>query len=261
MTSRRRGTLAAGIAVLLLGAACSSPQGTAPDNSLLGKGKDKAKQGQGRSRSNGANPKKGGPGQPGGPPAGATELAVPGPGVEAGGADGQSKTAVRIEGTGSAPTNASVLVTEVDPDAEKEGLTPAYPEIKSIRLEGLGDGGLRATMTFGGEIPDRMPDDKTYMVAGIGLSTEDDNGYAFGAQASDDGWKPYGGAEKTGGKYPGTFEIRGDQVVFTVPWSAIGGPRPFDWYGQASWFRSLAGTTSYSFDSVPNEGPAKYPAG
>ncbi|HEX2056924.1 MAG TPA: hypothetical protein VHI71_01010 [Actinomycetota bacterium] len=254
--------LAALAAALLTAAACSDPQGTQPENSLLGKSK------QERDNENrGGGSKKGG--QRGGkedggsaPVDAAPDIVVPSPGATGKpGLSGASKTETKRTATGTDPRNATVLITEPDPDAEKSGVAPEYADILSTKVEGLG-ANVRFTITFRGTLPQEMPDDKTYMVAGIGVTAPEGKkqGYAFGASADQSGWKAYGGG-KDGGEYPGELTISGDTVVFTLPWSALEGPRPFEWYAQGSWFRSLAGTTHYSLDALPNDGPAKYPAG
>jgi hypothetical protein len=262
--NRTRTRTAAVLLTLLLAAACSSPQGTEPaENSLLGKKKG--------GRTGAAAGKKGGGGQSNGSKEqGGTEpvpvgpggaAAVPSAGVpgKGGGLGGASKTETEVASRGEDPRTASVLVTEPDPDADKEGVAPEFADILSTRVEGAGPD-LRITITFRGRLPDRMPDDQTYMVAGFGLTgPKDSQGYAFGASADSKGWTAYGGG-KNGRKFPGEFSVSGDTVTFTIPWSAIEGPRPFDWYAQSSWFKSLAGTTHYSLDALPNDGPAKYPA-
>ncbi|MFN2587664.1 MAG: hypothetical protein ABR613_06070 [Actinomycetota bacterium] len=261
MTSRRCGA-AALLAATFLAGACSSPQGTERENSLLGKEEDR----KGRASGDGnAAGRKGGRGKQGlagvTPPPGAAVVA-PSPGGSAAPGSGAAKTETEVTSSGTAATSASVLVTEPDPDAEKSGLPPDFADILSTLVEGSPKS-FRVTITFRGELPERMPDDKTYMVAGVALAGDKrHDGYAFGAQADADGWTPYGGSKDGGAAgYPGTFSLQGAKLVFTVPWSAVGGPRPFEWYSQGTWFRSLAGTTHYSADNVPNEGPARYPAG
>jgi hypothetical protein len=262
-TNRRR--VAALALTLLVAAACSSPQGTEqPDNSLLGKKGDRG------AKAGGDAGKKGGA-QPGKPKAtGAAEPlpVTPAPGVDVpasadkgGGLNGASKTETEVTSSGQDPATASVLVTEPDPDADKSGVAPGFADILSTRVEGVGPN-LKITIVFRGDVPQKMPDDKTYMVAGFGLTAPkgQQNGYAFGASADHTGWTPYGGNEK-GGKFDGQFSLSGDTMVFTMPWSVVKGPRAFEWYAQTSWFRSLAGTTHYSLDALPNEGPARYPAG
>ena len=263
-TSRNRVRVATLAVTLVVAAACSSPQGTEqPQNSLLGKdGK------QGSDRNRGAEKGKGGrkqggqkvPGGRTGVPSAPPAVAVPTPGEDGKGLSGASRTETEVASSGQDPRTASVLVTEPDPDADKSGIAPDFPDILSTLVEGAGPN-LRVTIVFHGDVPDKMPDDKTYMVAGFGLTPEKKSqGYAFGASADDKGWTAYGGSD-TGGEFEGDFSISGDTVVFTVPWSIMGGPQAFKWYSQASWFKSLAGTTHYSLDALPNEGPARYPAG
>jgi hypothetical protein len=245
---------------LLLAGACSSPQGTEPENSLLGKEKGRKGRTQ-EGKGQGGDKKRPDDGAPAivTPPDGG-EIEAPGGQASAAPNSGAAKTETEIESTGNAATSASVVVTEPDPDTEKTGIPPDYPDIVSARVEGSAKS-FRVTLTFRASLPDKMPDDKTYMVTGFGLTgPKGENGYAFGAQADKDGWKPYGG-KNDGDGYSGKLSINGAVMVFDTPWSAVGGPRPFEWYAQSTWFKSLAGTTHYSLDNVPNEGPAKYPAG
>lgn len=264
--TRDKTKLAALLLTLLLAAACSSPQGTEPaENSLLGKGKQRGNAAGGGKKDGGAKP--GGAKPDGGgkavPAVPGGKVAVPSPAAvdKGGGLNGASKTETEVTSTGQDPRTASVVVTEPDPDADKSGVAPEFADVLSTRVEGAG-ANLRVTITFRGELPQKMPDDQTYMVAGFGMTGPkgQSQGYAFGASADTKGWTAYGGG-KDGKEFPGEFSVSGDTVVFTIPWSAVEGPRSFDWYAQASWFRSLAGTTHYSLDAVPNEGPAKYPAG
>jgi hypothetical protein len=258
----RNGRRVAAVALtLLLAAACSSPQGTQPENSLLGKKNGSRSSGKSDARKKPAAERGEGKVETGAAAAPTPGLAAPAPGESAVAASGAAKTETKVSSPGTDPRDASVLVTEPDADAEKSGIAPDYGDIFSTRVEGLGSE-LRVTITFRAELPDKMPDDKTYMVAGFGVTGKgDDTGYAFGASADQSGWKAYGGHAKDEGRYPGEFSISGTTAVFTLPWSAIDGPRPFKWYSQASWFKSLAGTTHYSFDMLPNDGPARYPAG
>lgn len=266
LVGRRRRTAAAVVLALFVTGACSSPQGTEAENSLLGadkKPRGQAEGGGAKKKPDGAKGGGGG-GQTGGPqvtpPPAEPELGMPGENEAPPTNSGAAKTETKVTSTGTDPRTASVLVTEPDPDAEKSGLPPDFADILSTRVEG-GAKSVRFTLTFRGNLPTKMPDDKTYMVAGVGLTGPNGgHGYAFGASADTKGWNPYGGNKDTDGKFPGTMSIQGDTIVFTLPWSAIDGPRAFKWYSQQTWFKSIAGTTHYSLDNVPNEGPAKYPA-
>lgn len=265
--ARKKTRLAAVLLTLVVAAACSSPQGTEQgDGSRLGKEKPRgnaaAKGDQNGGEKPGGKKTNGGSQQPpSAVPDGGVAMPSPGAVEKPGGFSGASKTKTEVTSTGADPRTASVVVTEPDPDADKSGVAPEFADILSTRVEGDGPN-LRVTITFRGQLPQKMPDDKTYMVTGFGLTSPkgQSQGYAFGASADVKGWTAYGGGKEKE-DFPGEFSISGDTAVFLIPWSAIEGPRPFEWYAQASWFKSLAGTTHYSLDALPNEGPAKYPAG
>lgn len=258
VTPRRRRAAAALVALLLAGA-CSSPQGE-PEGTRLGKDKGRKPRAQGGGKEQGGDKKRPDDAAPEIVTPEGAEIEAPGGQATAAPNSGAARTDTKIESTGNAATSASVIVTEPDPDTEKTGIPPDYPDIVSARVQGSANS-FRVTLTFRAELPDKMPDDKTYMVTGFGLTgPKGENGFAFGAQADADGWKPYGG-KNDGDGYPGKLSISGAVMTFDTPWSAVGGPRPFEWYAQSTWFKSLAGTTHYSLDNVPNEGPAKYPAG
>jgi hypothetical protein len=153
---------------------------------------------------------------------------------------------------------ASSVVEEPEPDGEKSGVAPGYAEILIASIEGLGDN-VRFTLTFDGQVPEKMDDDQTFMVIGWSMSMGGDQTYAFSARASDKGWEVFAGAKNESTKLPGTFQVDGDSIVIDVPWSFLDGPRAFRWYTSSSWFRNLAGTTHYIFDAVPNKEAGHFP--
>lgn len=261
-----RTRVAALLLTLVVAAACSSPQGTEqPGNSLLGKDKKRGGSAAGGKKDGGAKP--GGSKADGGTepvptvPGGAAAAPSAGVAGTAPDLDGSSKTKTEVTSTGEDPRTASVLITEPDRDAKESGVAPDFGDILSTHVEGAGPN-VRVTVEFWGQLPQKMPDKQTYMVIAFGLTAAkgESQGHAFGASADVEGWKPYGGS-KDRRDFPGEFSISGDTATFVIPWSAIDGPRSFEWYAQASWFKSLAGTTHYSLDAVPNDGPARYPAG
>lgn len=160
------------------------------------------------------------------------------------------------------PAFARRAATQDDPrdDAQKEGITPSYAEIIKAQIVGLGDD-FRMTVTVDGQLPDRMPNDKTHMIVAFGITgTEENEGYSFGAQATEEGWNAYAGGKDDGnGEFPGTFFARGNSIEMTVPWTYINGPRAFEWYAAANWFSQLANQTHYRVDLAPNGGLAKFP--
>ena len=160
------------------------------------------------------------------------------------------------------PAFARRTASQDDPkdDAQKEGLTPSYAEIIKASIVGLGED-FRMTLTLDGQVPDRMPNDKTHMIVAFGITgTEENEGFSFGAQCTERGWNAYAGGQDDGkGEFPGTFFARGNTVEMTVPWTYINGPRAFEWYAASNWFSQLANQTHYRVDLSPNGGLAKFP--
>lgn len=181
----------------------------------------------------------------------------PGDGEKGAGKPPSSATTSQIN-----PAFARRTATVDDPkdDATKEGITPAYAEIVKASIVGLGED-FRMTLTLDGNPPDRMPNDKTHMIVAFGITgTEENEGYSFGAQATEEGWSAYAGGRDDGkGEFPGTFIINGNAIEMTVPWDYIQGPRAFEWYSASNWFSQLANQTHYRVDLAPSDGLAKFP--
>lgn len=150
---------------------------------------------------------------------------------------------------------------EPQPDGKKEGVTPNYAEMIALDIQGLGKD-VRFTFEFAGNVPQKLATPDTYMVVGLGISgvRKGDQGYALGAQGSNEGWKAYAGSKSETQGFPGTFFVRENRIEMTIPWSFIEGPRPFEWYGSSSWFQNIGGTTSYVFDVIPNDGSGRFPS-
>lgn len=160
------------------------------------------------------------------------------------------------------PAFARRTATIDDPrdDSTKEGITPSYAEIVKASIVGLGED-FRMTLTLDGEPPDRMPNDKTHMIIAFGITgTENNGGYSFGAQSTEEGWNAYAGGRDDGkGEFPGTFFVEGNTIEMTVPWDYIEGPRAFEWYSASNWFSQLANQTHYRVDLAPSDGLTKFP--
>lgn len=258
-TERLRAATSLLCALALLGAACSSsrvntnPTAEAsdsrsePDGSSEGK---KGKKGKGKGK-NAAGKAVG-------------EAAPDDPGAAAAAGDGDPIAPGGLASLGpGGPEFArkSAHEEEPKPDAESGGpLKESYAEAMELDVDGLGED-FRVTFTMNGQVPEKFVTPNTIMVVAFGMSGETENGgYAFGAQGRENGWSAYAGAKNKTEKFPGTFFIKGNKIEFTVPWSFVGGPRPFEYYASASWFRGTGeqNTTSYSFDVIPN-GKGRYP--
>lgn len=272
MRTRRESVIAAVAAVALVVGGCSgsptpeSAQGDGSrvgtdENGKAGKNKKKNKKGarnnaQGKGKAAGS-----GKGNNAGPAGGAGGRS-PEPTPASGGAAAAPEDSFASNGPPSPvdPSLARRSSSMDDPrdDAQKEGVVPAYGEMVRVEVQGLGEQ-FEMRLRFGGGVPERTESDKTTMVIGFGISAGGNDTYGFTAQMSQDGWKAYAGAKHKARKFPGQFLVEGDTIVMRVPWRFIDGPREFRWQATSTWFRSVANTTHYAFDMVPNERSAQFP--
>lgn len=268
MTTRRHLKLMAALcALMLLAVACSSddpgPEAAQGDGSRVGKSDEKqgkAGAGKGSAKKNGKS-KPGGakkgdgattgidPDQPSPPPAEGGEAAPEGGGFASSGPPSPVDPSL---------ARKSSSMDDSPSDAQKEGIVPAYGELIGAGVQGLGET-FEMRLTFGGNVPERTESEKTIMVIGFGISAGGNETYGFTAQGSPDGWKAYAGAKHKARKFPGTFDIEADSIVMRVPWTFIDGPREFKWQVNSTWFRSVANTTHYAFDMVPDKQSAQFP--
>ena len=271
MRTRKHLALLAGlVALLLVAAACSgspAPEAAQGDGTRLGQKQGKKKAAAGN-RKDGSKKKRQRGDRPGGRQGGG--------GAAPGGVDGAEASPPPAEGGAAAPSGggfaSSGPPSPVDPslarrsasaqdgsnDAQKEGLTPAYAELLGASIQGLGQQ-FEMRLDFGGNVPDRTEDKNTIMVIGFGISAGGNDTYGFTAQASPEGWKAYAGAKHKARKFPGEFRVEGQSIVMRVPWKFIDGPREFKWQVNSTWFKSVANTTHYAFDMVPDKEAAQFP--
>jgi hypothetical protein len=157
--------------------------------------------------------------------------------------------------------DASASLDDPPDDATKQGVTPAYAEIVHASITGLGED-FRMTLRFNADAPETMPNDKTHWIVAFGLTGRNEGeGYSFGAQCTPEGWEAYAGGKEGSNRFPGQFEVDGNEIHMTVSWAYIEGPREFKWYSASNWFSQIANTTHYSVDLVPNKDLAKFPNG
>lgn len=153
---------------------------------------------------------------------------------------------------------ASAGLDDAPDDAKHQGLTPKYTEALQATIQGLGQD-VRITMRFADNVPSHVQKGQ-YMVVAVGITgrTKED-GIALGATADEKGWHPYAGGKDQRQEFPGRFEIQGTEIVMTIPWSFVNGPRAFEWYASTGWYGMVANQTHWSFDSIPNDQAGKFP--
>jgi hypothetical protein len=137
--------------------------------------------------------------------------------------------------------------------------TPGYGDITGVTIE---DDGTRArvTMTFAGAVPLTLPSNET---EGVGVDffrdvTKTESDYQLFADGEPDGWYAYLQTPKGFVKYPGTFGIGGNRIVFKVPWSALGPARSGRFSAFADWTRATSPVNLSGEDHAPDLGTAAW---
>lgn len=130
-----------------------------------------------------------------------------------------------------------------------------YGDLVRLRLD---DDGTRArfTVEVAGDIPSSLAGGE---VMGIGVDlyrgTDEESEYQVFADGGSDGWHAYLDTPSGIVQYPGTFEMGGNTLVFTVPWSSLGGRRTGSVAAFADWSKGRAAVVAdASQDHAPDRG-------
>lgn len=133
---------------------------------------------------------------------------------------------------------------------------PGYGDAIAVRIE---DDGTRARIAVRmvAPVPARTAEDEVIGI-GVDLTRGEDEYQVFGS-GEPDGWFAY--LYEPGGltRYRGSFEVIDRQLVFTVPWTALGGRAGgtfsafVDWTGPGA-----VGSDAASQDLVPDRGTAHF---
>ncbi len=182
------------------------------------------------------------------------------PGASAGTSDapsGTTQASAPGPGTPSAPYHQVGATTDRTGDAGSA--TPSYGDLVAVTVEDNGTS-ARITVTMNGSLPPRLPSNETM---GIGVDfyravTDLESQYQVFADGEPDGWYAYFQGPKGRVKYPGTFGLGGRRLVFTVPWSALGGPASGYFSAFADWTRAATPTNVSGEDHDPDLTYATY---
>jgi len=153
------------------------------------------------------------------------------------------------------------FVTLTDPAGDAGLGAPAYADLRGVTLADNGVS-LRATVALDGPVPSTAAATDTL---GIGVDlyrpgTARESDYQLFADGEPDGWFAYLDTPRGFVRYPGTFAIAGNQLVFTVPLSSVGSPRTGRVSTFADWSRRSSGVTGNqsSNDYAPTLGTTSY---
>ena len=119
----------------------------------------------------------------------------------------------------------------------------------------------RVTVSVNAKLPNPMPsgEEEAIGVDFYRAPTQAESDYQLYASGDDTGWVAFLDTPKGFVQYPGTFQIGGSSVVFTVPWSSLGGSHS----GYASvfmdWDRQVLALNPTAEDHLPdNHGKVAY---
>jgi len=156
-----------------------------------------------------------------------------------------------------------VRATVADHTGDTEGTSvqkpPAYSDVTRLQLE---DDRTRARLTVdvAADLPARLAEGEQ-MAVGVDLfrggGTESD--YQLYARGNDEGWLAWLDTPSGLVDYPGSFELGANRLVFTVPWSALGGRRPGAFSVFAEWEQArVAVVADESKDFAPDRGAQSF---
>ena len=252
MTGNLRRVAAALVAVALLVPGCSSPFAETPEaNDASQPFKDlAARPSKGAAKTSGrpaqADPDDKGAGKKGGGSEGGSNE----PGDDPGQTD---KGSPDVPGTSASFETVGLLADDM---GDAKPATPGYADALSVEIESDGRR-ARVIVAMADSLPDEMTGGE---IEGVGVDLFRDSGdYQVFASGEPGGWYGYLYTPDGFVKYQGTFGVAGRTIVFTVPWSALGGREPgtfsafVDWTGPPE-----NGSNDFSQDVAPEEGTADF---
>ena len=189
-------------------------------------------------------------------PGGGTSAATPRPGAAptpgAGPAGPGSGTPTTV-----VPYVARLEVADRTGDAGLQ--SKPYGDVVRLRLD---DNGTRArfTVEMAAAFPTPLPaDEQVHLGLDLFRGSDGESEFQLFGEGNSDGWRAWLQGPKGFVEYPGTFEMGGNRLVFTVPWSALGGRRPGSLRVLAEWDKArLAVLADSSSDRAPEGGPAPF---
>jgi hypothetical protein len=168
-------------------------------------------------------------------------------------ARGGTSGGTSVTSTPSKPLGGTVTDRSGDNGLE----SPDYADVVSVALEDTGRE-LRATITFTSGVPRTLAQGE---VMGVGVdlfrTNERESDYQLFATGRADGWTAYLDTPDGFVKYPGSFTISGTTLVFSVPWTSVGGHAPATFSTFADWSKAAVAVIAQTGqDSAPDQGTA-----
>ena len=160
--------------------------------------------------------------------------------------------ATRPGGSSAASVRQLAVTTDAAGDA---GLgARGYGDLINVTFEEVGDT-LRAIVDLGASVPTKLAEGE---VEGIGVdiyrTADDESDFQLFADGGVEGWRAYLQTPDGFVQYPGDFSLGGSRLVFSVPWSTVGGRTSFRASVFADWSGKGTVLNPSSSDRAPDEG-------
>jgi len=173
-----------------------------------------------------------------------------------------SSTAASNDATaqsGGAPSPHGTIAQIVDPSGDAGAPAPAYADAVGVEVDDLGSS-VRVTVRLAGTVPAALGSGEVEGI-GVNLTPADQSApsYQLFADGEVDGWFGYLEVGDQFVGYPGTFDLAGAALVFTVPWSALGDLRAGTADAFVDWSKPTIGNAAQSTsDRAPDAGSVAF---
>lgn len=163
---------------------------------------------------------------------------------------------------GARPTTTTVASVSRLDVADRTGdagiQAKPYGDATRVRIDDDGTRG-RFTVELAAALPAPLGPEEQFRV-GVDLDHGGDieSEFQLFAQGNSEGWKAWLTEDEETVAYQGTFQVGGNRVVFTVPWSALGGRKGGKLDVFVEWDGPGPVLAETSRDLVPDNGQAAY---
>ncbi|MCA1832998.1 MAG: hypothetical protein ABR548_09205 [Actinomycetota bacterium] len=136
---------------------------------------------------------------------------------------------------------------------------PAYADLIEVTVESDGTN-ARVTVTMNGDVPSPMPSGEEMAIGVDIFRTENqrEGDYQLYGSGDQNGWVAFLDTPRGFVKYPGTFQIGGPALVFTVPWFSLGSLRSAYARVFMDWDRNGVVLNDVGEDHAPDGGTFRY---
>ena len=193
-------------------------------------------------------------------PGASAEASAAGPSAGLSPAPGTPAGTSAPQAPGASPAAPYRQIAVLDDVSGDSGLgTPPYADLRRLTLADNGPS-ARVTVDLGGRLPAKAAVGEAI---GIGVDLyrtagQREGDYQLFADGGPDGWFAYLHSPKGFVRYPGTFALTANGLVFTVPWRSLGGTAQGRFSAFADWTRRGTTGNDAGNDRAPLLGNTAY---